>query len=234
VKEFRILKRGYSLMPIGENFIFSTTTGSDKEGYKSDISIYSYSRETDLKFIKSIYTSKWEPGIFTSGKLDYPLIRGSVNYLVYDDKIFLADSNRGIYAEIFSKTGDKIGKIDLRQFAPQEVTEQFKKEFMELAKASPYYESSLDWYNFYFPKYYPGFDRFAVDKGKLYFLTYNRKGDQRKLIITDWKGAVLKQTYVPWVFNDVNINFSIENDKFYYVKENDETEEWELYVTDIK
>jgi hypothetical protein len=89
-------------------------------------------------------------------------------------------------------------------------------------------------YNFYFPEYFPGFYRFAVDKGKVYFLTYNRKGDQRELIVTDFNGKVLKQSYVPWVENEVYTNFSISNDMFYYIMENDETEEWELHVTDIK
>jgi hypothetical protein len=233
IKEFRVIKRGNDLLPIGENFLFTVFKGDDKSRCQ-DSSIYSYSKETDLKFIKNIYIEKLPPITYTGSKMDHCLIRGFVDYTVYDDKIFLGDSTKGLYMEIFDKYGNRTGKINFNQFEKLKVTGQYKKDFMERAKISPDYNMATTMYNIYFPEYYPGFYRFEVDKGKVYFLTYNKKGDRREMVIADWTGKLLKQAYVPWVDNDVYKNFSIENNKFYYVVENEATENWDLHVEDIR
>jgi hypothetical protein len=189
-KEFRIRRRGNDLRPIGENFVFMINKGDGFKDCSIDFSIYSYSRENNLEFKKILYIEKRSCATKTGEKMDYNLINSSASYIVYDNKIFLGDPARGIYMEIFDKDGNRTGKIHIKQFEKQEVTDQFKKEYMERVKMSSNYTLATAMYNLYFPEYFPGYYKFTVDKGKVYFLTFNRKANQREMIISDWKGTL--------------------------------------------
>jgi hypothetical protein len=135
---------------------------------------------------------------------------------------------------VFDSKGKEINRVNLLEVDKIKMTEQYKKELMERAKRQPSYKMIESMYNIIFPEYFPGFYRFAVDNGKVYFLTYLRKDDKREMIIADLKSKKFKRTFVPWVENGVHTNFSIVNDKFYYIKENEEEEVWELHMETIK
>lgn len=234
LKEFRIKKRGNRLMPLVENFVYETTISKNEERW-TDVSLYSYSIETDLKAVKTLYLSKNPPLTITKGKMDFHVIKESVSYTVHDDKLFLGDSSRGLYIEIFNKKGEKVGKVHLQQFEKQKVSDQYKNDYMALAKSDPYYGAASNMYNLIFPEYFPGFDYFTIDKDKIYFITYNRKGNNREVIVADWKtGKFIKKAEIPWIFNEASFNLPIENEKFYYIIENEETEEWELHVAEVR
>lgn len=235
IKEFRIKKRGNGLMPLGQNFVFLTTYVSRNNEKWTDLSICSYSRETDLTPVKTLYLQKYDSSRYTGSKIDYSLINEYFGYRVYNDTLFFGDSSRGFYMEIFNSKGKQIGKINLTQFEKQKVTEQYKNEYLQRIKAEPNYTTAVSMYNFIFPEYFPLYCNFSVDKEKIYFFTYIRKGNDREVIIADWKkGKLLKIAYVPWIIHNYAFTYPVINGKFYYPLENEETEEWELYEAEVK
>jgi len=71
----------------------------------------------------------------------------------------------------------------------------------------------------------------------------NENTDEQEFIIMDLKGNILKTLYLPQTANPQHFVkmmgmtprfYSIANNRFYYLVENEEEETWELHVKDIK
>jgi len=227
------LKEAY---PVANYFVVFKSDPSAKKGYTAkEISIYRYTEKNEFDFKKLIYYKGHKNSdLKTGGKWDYPLIKDYFGFIVKDNNVFIADTERGFYVEIYDSEGGEVGKIRL-YLEPLKVTDNDKKEIMGKIKKSPHWGIVNKMYQVFIPEYFPAFYRFAVDNQKIYFLTYKKENDRREVIITDYKGKILKNTTVPFLEEyEVHTNFSIEDDKFYYIKENEDTEEWELHVEDIK
>jgi len=138
-----------------------------------------------------------------------------------------------MFAEIYDFNGNRLSQIRLN-YEKIRVPEENKKKLKDLLEGIAAYRASEDMYYLDFPEYYPAFQYAALDNGKVYFLTFYKKDQMREIIITDWKGKFIKRSYVP-ALNDIEIvKCAISDNKFYYLFENEETEEWELHVEDIK
>jgi len=221
--------------PVKENFV-ALKPGMNKrnDSSYSDISIYTRTKDNEFEFQKEVYYLERPPDKISGGKRDYLVIRDYLGIIVQEDKIYIGDSSRGLFAAVFDADGREIHRVNLWKMDKIKISEEYKKYFMERIKRNSSYNIVKSMYNIIIPEYFPGFYRFAVDNGKVYFLTYLKKDDKREIIIADFKGSPPKRAYVPWVDNDAYINFSIENDKFYYIAENDEEEVWELHMVEIK
>jgi len=238
LKEYKLLKFSSNrFFPVGKNFAILQNNPRVKKGYiGNEISIYEYNDKiNEFKFKKMIYYNEYN--IYdrkTSGKWNYPLIKPYYGFIVKDDKVFIGDTDRGFYVEIYDSEGREVSKIRLYQ-DPIKIDDSFRKLIMQKFKEVPAWKTINDMYHVYFPEYYPAYYRFAVDNQKIYFLTFKMKDKRREVIITDYKGNILRHSYLPVLDEyDVFPIFSIEDDKFYYIKENEDTEEWELHVEDIK
>jgi hypothetical protein len=68
---------------------------------------------------------------------------------------------------------------------------------------------------------------FIVVDDKIFIKSYARnRDDEVEFIILDLKGNLIKKKYIP----DVKHNhYAIKNNTFYFLKENEEEEIWELY-----
>jgi hypothetical protein len=86
-----------------------------------------------------------------------------------------------------------------------------------------------------FPKHYPKFYDFFVDK-YVYILTYNRADNQGEFVIFKPDGKFLKKIMVPFYQTNMHVTYphTIRDGKLYQLVENDDEEEWELYITPIK
>jgi hypothetical protein len=91
--------------------------------------------------------------------------------------------------------------------------------------------------------YFPPIRDLTVTDDRIYVKTYQKQGDKDEFIIMDLKGETLKKAYFPAVkepglFNELMGRlakfYKIYKNKFYYLHENEEEEEWEVHVTPIK
>ncbi|MGE5340350.1 MAG: hypothetical protein ACM3SY_02605 [Candidatus Omnitrophota bacterium] len=233
-EEFRIKRLSLRyVFPVGKNFVGYGWGINEKTGrYSTDISIYT--RDKDLKYKKLVYYAENSP-ITKPGQLeDYPMLPCSVDFIVYNDKVFVSDPYRGMFVTIFDSNGNELNRINVN-FEKKKVSEEFKKHWMdERWPDKAQWETYKKRVNAYFQEYYPPFFKFEVNNNKIYFFTYNRKGDLQEIVITDLKGKILKKSYVPRTRNKFGSDFTVDNDKYYYIVDNDEIEEWELHVVDIK
>jgi hypothetical protein len=221
--------------PVKENFVgLKPGVNKRNDSSYSDISIYTRTKNNEFEFKKVVYYLERPPQKIRGGKRDYIVIRDYLGIIVREDKIYVGDSSRGLFVAVFDENGREIDRVNLWKMDKIKITEEYKKEFMERIKRNSSYNIVKSMYNIIIPGYFPGFYRFAVDNGKVYFLTYLKKDDKREIIIADFKGSPPNRAYVPWVENDAYINFSIENDKFYYIMENEEEEVWELHMVEMK
>ncbi|MGE5343133.1 MAG: hypothetical protein ACM3SY_16790 [Candidatus Omnitrophota bacterium] len=170
------------------------------------------------------------------GKEDYCLFNNNVSdFTVYDNKIFIWETTSGgCCVFIFDSNGNELNRIKLN-LENQKISQAFKDKYIEywktFSKAWEYLNARC---NVFFPEYFPYFQKIEVNKGKIYIYTYNFKGNEREVIITDLKGKVLKKIFVPLMYFINGIDYTIDDDNFYYVIENEESEEWELHMVNLK
>ena len=89
--------------------------------------------------------------------------------------------------------------------------------------------------NIEFPSHLSNINTSLVTDDKVYLVTYRRDGEKAEFIIYGINGKLMGTKMVP--FRDQTIirpyPFTIKKNKLYQIVEN-EDEEWELIITDIK
>jgi hypothetical protein len=67
-------------------------------------------------------------------------------------------------------------------------------------------------------------------------LTYTKKDGKNEFLILNLKGKYLKKFYLPIKDMDVQFypTYTVRDSKFYQLVENQESEEWELHITEIR
>jgi len=239
IKEFRVSPGiGSLITPVGGNIVVCKKTPS-KKSYIFDFSIGECSTKKTFELRKTIYVGVLNKLGQTGNKISYNPFPSFIFHNVFDNKVFVGDSTRGLYVEIFDVNGKKINQVNL-EVERIKVSDEIKSATEDEFKKSQYWGQFNSINQIVFPDYFPAFCRFAVDDGKIYFITYNRKNPldpkdkSREIIIANWKGKLLKQTFITIDPRGEYDPFYINKGKFYYVVDNVETEEWELHVEDIK
>ena len=169
-------------------------------------------------------------------KRDIDLIGDCWNYFVYKDKIFLADTRIGFYFKVFNFKGEGLYEIQLT-YKKINVEKEDKERFMERLEASRDWDKNKSYFNVIFRDTYPAFACFQIANDKIYAYTYTRKDDKYEIIVLDLNGNILKRVYVGPDLPNTNTfknRFSISNNKIYYLKEDVEKENWDLYADEIE
>ncbi|UCH92993.1 MAG: hypothetical protein JSV88_22250 [Candidatus Aminicenantes bacterium] len=214
----------FPVLPVGENFV-GMEMKFNRESKKGLTAITIFDK--DLKTIKVIAESeRRRQGI--SGTFEMEMVRDHLRYDVSGENVFVGDTKKGFFIEVFNSKGNKLYQIK-KEYEKLEVTDEYKNNRMESMKKSPYFNQVKDRFKFTWRKYFPAFGNFSINNGKIYVFTYKKKDKDKKreVIVMDLKGSILKKTFLP-----DGVISSINNDRFYYLKENEE-EEWELFVESI-
>lgn len=87
----------------------------------------------------------------------------------------------------------------------------------------------------HFPAAFPPIRNFHIRDNKIYVITYTEKNNRCKMLLFDLAGKLLKEVFVPLV--DINMLvpyfykfYTIHEDKLYILRDNQDTEEWELHI----
>jgi hypothetical protein len=175
-------------------------------------------------------------------------VEDSIHFAVYDDKIFIEESRKGFVIEIFDANGNKISTIEKKEIKPITFTESHKKAIIEDIKSDPLIKLSGGWQeakkriNINYPDKFPVIKDILTANNKIYIQTFKEKDNKVEYIVLDFKGKILKSRFLPKVLESTFFSrilgrvtqfFDIENDKFYYLYENEDEEEWEVHVEEI-
>jgi hypothetical protein len=209
----------FFLFPVGNNYVALSPLPDSTD---SVIRILN----EDLEPIKEI--SRQIPKKVKRRRSD--VIRDFYKYRVYGDKIFLGDTTKGFFIEVFDSNGNKLYEIK-KKYQPIKVTEKYKRDYLKKEKESNDLVSNTMRrlkYKFVFRDYFPAFYDLRVKDGKIYVFTPKEREDQGEIIVMDIEGKILKNTFVT-----KRSLCSISNDKYFYLEDNLEKEEWELFSEDI-
>ena len=154
---------------------------------------------------------------------------------VYKDRIYLARGDAPLFAiHVFDFEGNKLftvehdsEKLRIPSSFIDEIHEHFKIKFQ---RGANYQIKNLN-----LPKNFPAIRNFSVQDDKIYVFTFKNVSQENEVLIFDTKGSLLKKVFLPVrVMNPEYLcPFSFYKDKFYQLIFIEETENWELHITDI-
>jgi hypothetical protein len=250
IKEKRKSELAAQFIPVGKHFVA-------KRYYMDAKTRLQYMRvvlsDQELKEIKELYRQKWfqqlRPNKFSQESFEIQLFSDYTNFTVFDDKIFIDESPKGFFIEVFDSKGKKLYQIE-KEYEKIKVTDANKKaavdELMQdektrrMIKMVGSWKELLKYMNVLIPEFKPAIDDFFVRDNKIYIQTFAQKDNKIKYIIMDLHGKSLKEVYLPITrkpgseerlqgarFHVINHN------KLYYLVENEDSEEWELHVEEI-
>lgn len=214
--------------PVGKNFVGLTGKINKIERAKSfSIDLF----DKDMKFIKEIARIEKKQRGKKTGKRQIEAIKDYFKHKVYDEYIYVANTNKGFFIEVFDSMGNKLYEIN-KEYEKVKITDEYKEDYIKRKNNSKDFLDKMvkSKYRYVFRDYFPAFSNFIVKDGEIYVFTHKRVGEKKELIILDLKGSILKKTFITARKSNF---YSISNNKYYFLEENEKTEDWELFVEDL-
>jgi len=158
-------------------------------------------------------------------------------FYVMKNKYIVVTGHEGFVLNVFNKNGEKLYTIK-QDYEKIKVSETHQQEVHHFFKNHPRFSAIYEArkHLIKFADYLPAIQGFQSFGDKLYVYTYLKKGGKVQTFIYDENGNLFKEVYLPIVKKDFQTNFpfTIDKNKIYRLLENEDTEEWELYIDDIK
>jgi hypothetical protein len=216
-------------IPLGSSYVGTGVVVEEKVNYTT-VNIY----DAELKKTKEIYRTiaEEQPGG------DIKVLSTALVYCTHGDKIFVA-GKKDFVIDVFDKTGKALSPIK-QEYTLRPVDEGFKTRVMNHLKTDPQIKRFYDIYKekVKFPETFPAINNMFVSDGKIYVVTHQTKdgaGQEREVYIFGTDGKLQKKLFLPIIDkNPIESNpYTIEKGKLYLLLENEDEEEWELFVTPI-
>jgi hypothetical protein len=223
---------GNNFQPVGKGFV--GYTGTKRIQNTLYLSINTYNSNFDK--IKEIYSREY----YVQTHRDFNLIKlgcgnkGRAYYISYDNKIFIEGENDVIH--VFDENGNKEYDIHL-DYEKLKISKSHKEEILKdiyVLYTGPTMRTLIKEKG-KFPTYFPA-RFFDIADGKIYIPTYKKEAGKNEFVIYDIKGKLLKKVFLP--FKDQTLllpyPYSINDNTFYQLVDNEDTENWEVHITGIE
>jgi len=160
------------------------------------------------------------------------------------DRLFVNGGNqREFQIEVFDRSGNPLPPVKM-PYERLKLSASFKNELLDWFKSDPRFRNMPPaiFQRLHFLEILPAIrDVFAAhtpEGGRVYVQTYARQAENSEFFVFDFKGKLLKKAFLPTTPGaKVKLNhervFTFHNDKYYYLLENPETEEWELHMQEL-
>ncbi len=243
-KEGKILKEktfpftSLQIVPLGKGFAVSRPGFGTNGAFSLNVILY----DAQLKPIKTLTSMKDKLSIKRKIVIPTPYI-----YLhCANDTLFVTGGNqRDFHIEVFDKEGNPLKPIKA-PYQRLELTDSFKKELIEWFKTDSRFSSAPVevFQRLHFLRYLPAIRNVVVSNttasksGRIYVQTYKQQGSLSEFFVFDFKGNLLKKVFLPpasryKVKMNHQIAFTFYNNKYYYLVENLDAEEWELHMEEV-
>lgn len=215
--------------PFLDKFI-ATGTAKNDEG-KTALSVNLY--DSKMTRLKILYKSDFEIGPNMS--YIYPI--NNFSFEPYKERLYLIRGKDGFVIDVYNSNGNVLYSI--KKTEPRiRVDDFYKEKTFESFKTSP---NTKQYWEFFknrikFKEFYPPIQGIRLADDLIYLLTYRTKNGKTECIVMDLKGSIKKRVFLPMPMlygMDYMPKFDFANKKFYYLKENEDEEEWELFVENI-
>jgi len=218
----------FYLQPINENYVgMSMAMGEGKVRYRV-IDLY----DRDLKKVREIFRREHEIQI-QNGK-GIHLLQKAFAYYVVGDKIFVS-GKEGFVVNIYNEQGSLVKTIERKGYKKREVTDSDKEEIHRILKRQ--YKELYEFYknSIVISPHFPVIASIIIRDEKVFILTNTEINQKWETFIYDFDGEFIKRLFIPMVKRDMLTPYptDIRNGKVYQLIENDETETWELFASEI-
>jgi hypothetical protein len=230
----------YPFLPIGRNYV-GFPLGENADGSYSALSgcIYDEHLKSKKKFfgeLPELPGPPPPPGSQAPGrKSDTLLIREYGDFIVYKDRIYVADSRMGLSISVFDENGASL--YEIRQPIDKvKVPRGFVDEVVKEWKASKYWDRIYSHQSPVVPDYFPSFINFKIDGDRIYAITAARKDDLYEVIVMDLMGKILERSFrfpLKPTFATLapfGLKYDVEGGKLVWFAYNDTAEMYELHV----
>jgi len=216
----------YAFLPVGSNYVGFPVRRQDDGSSTAIGCIY----DSNLKLIKQFYDAtptfpapppSRRDGAIAAGR-NVLTIRDYADFLVYDNRIYVADSRKGLYISVFNEHGDRLYEIS--------------HKIPSIKVSKKYRDPSGRIYDDATRAIFPAFINFRIDAERIYVITPDQKEGLYKVIVMDLKGQILDEAYrfplrpnfsVPHLTASL---YDIEDDKFIWYAYNDAKEIYEIHI----
>lgn len=217
----------FNLIPLGKYLAGQGVTQENNIRYRS-INIY------DRELNKLTEVCKAEDNFQGPGQ-GFKVVHNAFVHQVMGNRLLIAQS-KDFVIQVYDQNGKefpsitmdydliKLTNTDRKNIEEFIDTDPSTKQFSELLKPIRY------------PDEYPAiFTMFSTGK-KLYVMTWRRKNKQNEFFIFDQNRKLIKKSFLPLAYQNAILPapFAIRDNKLYQLIENEENEEWELHINDIK
>lgn len=199
--------------------------------------------------VKEIYKTDADISIVINNKAysgqynQYKMLKHYMGVYYYDNKIFIADSKKGFFIDVYKPDGTHLYSIK-KGIKKIKVTDAFKQKVENYVKTKdPQLWKIIEKYAVYYD-YFPHFNSITFGDNKIYVTTFKEKGGKHEIIVLDLKGNILKKVFVPFksfrLFTEIppltipTLNYGLKDNRLYQVLPKPSGDGYELHVTAIK
>jgi hypothetical protein len=233
----------FKTTPVGQNFVAVRIVPSEAEKrYFSTLSLF----DEQMNVITDLYSQE-----FPESEREIPMVTDSIHFSVYKNNVYIEQSPHGFCIAVYDSTGNRIKtlrkNIPAEKFTERDrtnVLENFRQDGMirMMINSSGGWENFKQKYRLIFPSQFPPIQDLLVRDDKIYVLTFASRGDLERWVVMDSQGEVVRTTDLPIPCKSSftarslgkdNRLYGIIDNTFYYLKENEGNEEWEVHRVKI-
>lgn len=229
IKEKKIPFLTFQIIPFGKNYAAAKFNRNNQGG--SQVSVLLFNDE--FKELKNLYETTL-PNDMGKGKIAFPFL--TVYIQCSDNQLFVVDQQKDYEIQRFDLEGNRLKTIK-KEYQKVKTTEVYKKESLEWMKLQPAYKTLPDVFKkmIYFLEYLPVIKNFLAKNNKIYLHTYKTKKNLSEFFILDVNGTVLETVFLPGAKKErirpnPAVTYAFKDNKYYYLEENIDEEEWELHM----
>jgi hypothetical protein len=219
-------------IPLGDKFIGQKSNFSEKE----KIILQSYGiYDASFHLLKKLFESPnpHELDILPGdGKQPFPVVNDNISLDTDDERIYISDSRQGFFFKIFDSSGKWVEDIRVN-LPPRRVDNHFKKNMLARLEAERWWKQFKNKLDPVFPRFFPEIHFFLVRDKKIFVQTYVEKENRSLFRIYDLPTQKLSEVFLPTAYDKTNTWYDIRNGRYYYLKNNESTDTWELFVMTI-
>ena len=232
LKEVKVPLQGYNLLqPLGDKMVgFSDELDKEAKIYYKILYLFT----PDLKKYREVCRSE-----HNYQRTGFTVLRGTFLFKVHKERIFVTYWGGDFIMDCFNHEGNLLFRIEDKQFQKRKTSAVDIRRIHDYFKIyhEAYYARNKDAIRI--KKYWPSIGTFFLDGNRIYILTYvgqkTEKGEEWLVYIYDIQGKFIKKLFLPLKEQDIWAVYpaTFYGGKLYQLRENEDTEEWELHVSPI-
>lgn len=222
-------------IPLDSNFICKNYLGENPKEKLHKIIVELL--DSKFKKKKDLYLAELDKFVrynFETGKTDVLVTRDCFKLEVYNDRLYVGNTDVGFFFIVFDTKGNRLYEINL-SYENRKITSKEKKKIMDEfreAIGEQEFNRRKASHDYIFPKFYPAYYDFTVADGKIYVFSYPIIDVPQEVIILDLRGNFLGKTIIPKI-GPLRPSYCINKGKLYYMNYNNENYKWELHVAKL-